>query len=286
MMIGDCLFYIFIGRSFHEGWRMALSMINAAVRRQDSNRIEALLDSVFAFWFTRFVYNQIWEDPAVDLAALAIDSSCRVVTIASGGCNVLNYLAADPAEIVAVDLNPAHIALTRLKIGALRHLPDYETLFQFFGVARDRANVALYDRHLRDQLDDTTRRFWDHRMLLGRRRIAFFAKGLYHQALLGQHPSRILAARSLAEQRSIFDAEIEPLFRTPLVRLLSRHPFILYSLGIPPSPFASLVEASRGDLAGLYHDRVRHLACDFAVAGNYVALQASARRDGSNRPAP
>ena len=81
---------------------MALSTIKEAVHRQDSSRKEALLDRLFAFWFTRFVYNQIWEDPAVDLAALAINPSCRVVTIASGGCNVLNYLAADPAEIAEV----------------------------------------------------------------------------------------------------------------------------------------------------------------------------------------
>jgi S-adenosylmethionine-diacylglycerol 3-amino-3-carboxypropyl transferase len=274
---------------------MALSTINAAVHRQDSNRTEALLDRLFAFWFTRFVYNQIWEDPEVDLAALAIDSSCRVVTIASGGCNVLSYLAADPAAIVAVDLNPAHTALTRLKIGALRHLPDYNAFFQFFGVAKDPANVALYDAHLRARLDDATRRFWDQRTLLGQRRIAFFAKGLYHKALLGkfigflhgfahllgQHPSRLLAARNIAEQRAIFEAEIEPLFRTRLVRLLSRHPFILYSLGIPPSQFATLQENSGGDLAGLYHDRVRHLACDFALSDNYFAWQAFGRRYGS-----
>jgi S-adenosylmethionine-diacylglycerol 3-amino-3-carboxypropyl transferase len=138
---------------------MALSTINAAVHRQDSSRKEAMLDRLFALWFTRFVYNQIWEDPAVDLAALMIDSASRVVTIASGGCNVLNYLAANPAEIVAVDLNPAHIALTRLKIGALQHLHDYESFFRFFGIARDRANVALYDAHLRAQLDDATRDF-------------------------------------------------------------------------------------------------------------------------------
>jgi S-adenosylmethionine-diacylglycerol 3-amino-3-carboxypropyl transferase len=279
---------------------MALSTINAAVHRQNSNRKEALLDRLFAFWFTRFVYNQIWEDPAVDLAALEIDRSCRVVTIASGGCNVLNYLAADPAEIVAVDLNPAHIALTRLKIGALQHLHDHESFFRFFGVARDRANVALYDAHLRARLDDATRAFWDQRTLLGRRRIAFFARGLYHQALLGkfigfmhgfayllgQHPSRILGAQSLAEQCSIFDREIEPLFRTPLIRLLSRHPFILYSLGIPPSQFASLVETSSGDLAGLYRDRLRHLACDFALSDNYFAWQAFGRRYGSDSAAP
>src|SRR5258708_8064570 len=278
---------------------MALSTINAAVRRQDSNRTEALLDRIFAFWFTRFVYNQIWEDPEVDLAALAIDPSCRVVTIASGGCNVLNYLVADPAEIVAVDLNPAHVALTRLKIDALRYLPDYNSFFQFFGVAKDRANVTLYERHLHDKLDEATRRFWDHRTVLGRRRIAFFAKGLYYKALLGkfigflhgfarlqgQHPSLIVVAQSLAEQRSIFAAEIEPLFRTRLVRLLSRHPFILYSLGIPPSQFASLVEASGGDLAGLYHDRVRHLACDFSLSENYFAWQAFGRRYGSDSEA-
>src|SRR5260370_8512260 len=108
-----------------KGRPMALSTINAAVHRQDSNRTEALLDRLFAFWFTRFVYNQIWEDPEVDLAALAIDSSCRGVTIASGGCNVLSYLAADPPAIVAVDLNPAHTPLTPLTIGALRPLPVY-----------------------------------------------------------------------------------------------------------------------------------------------------------------
>lgn len=279
---------------------MALSTINAAVRRQGSNRKEALLDRLFAFWFTQFVYNQIWEDPDVDLAALAIGPACRVVTIASGGCNVLSYLAADPAEIVAVDLNPAHVALTRLKISALQHLPDYESFYQFFGLARDRANVALYDTHLRARLDDATRSFWDRRTLLGRRRITFFAKGLYRQALLGkfigflhgfarllgQHPSRILAARSLAEQRAIFDIEIEPLFRTGIVRLLSRQPFILYSLGIPPSQFASLADDSSGDLAALYHDRVRHLACDFALSDNYFAWQAFGRRYDSDAGGP
>jgi S-adenosylmethionine-diacylglycerol 3-amino-3-carboxypropyl transferase len=104
--------------------------------------------------------------------------------------------------------------------------------------------------------------------------------------LLGQHPSRMLGAQSLAEQRSIFETEIEPLFSTPLIRLLSRHSFILYSLGIPPSQFASLVEASSGDLAGLYCDRLRHLACDFALSDNYFAWQAFGRRYGSDAEAP
>ena len=44
----------------------------------------------------------------------------RVVTIASGGCNVLAYLTRSPAHIDAVDLNAAHIALNRLKLAAVQ----------------------------------------------------------------------------------------------------------------------------------------------------------------------
>jgi S-adenosylmethionine-diacylglycerol 3-amino-3-carboxypropyl transferase len=267
-------------------------MIKEAVHRQDSDRKQALLDRLFAMWFARFVYNQIWEDPAVDLEALALEPGSRLVTIASGGCNVLNYLSGDPARIVAVDLNPAHTALTRLKLAAMRHLPDYDAFFRFFGVAKDPANVGFYDTTLRWKLDPATRKFWEHRSLLGGRRIEFFAKGLYRQALLGkfigflhgfarlhgQRPSLILSATSLAEQRRIFDAEIEPLFKIRLVRALCRQPLVLYSLGIPPSQFANLQEASGGDLAGLYFERVRRLACDFALSENYFAWQAFGRQ--------
>ena len=271
---------------------MARSMIKAAVHRQDTDRKQALLDRLFAVWFARFVYNQIWEDPAVDLEALALTPDSRIVTIASGGCNVLNYLSADPARIVAVDLNPAHTALTRLKLAAMQHLPDHEAFFRFFAVAKDPANVGYYDSHLRWRLDKDTRKFWEKRTLLGRRRVEFFAKGLYRQALLGkfigflhsfarlhgQRPSLLLSATSLAEQRAIFDAEIEPLFKIRLVRALCRQPWLLYSLGIPPSQFANLQECSNGDLAGLYFERIRKLACDFALSENYFAWQAFGRK--------
>src|ERR1700761_4555274 len=110
----------------------ARTAIKKAVYRQAPSKRQALLDRLFALWFARFVYNQIWEDPAIDLEALQLGPGHRVVTIASGGCNLLNYLVADPAAIEAVDLNPAHIALTRLKLAAMKLLPDYETFFQFF----------------------------------------------------------------------------------------------------------------------------------------------------------
>jgi S-adenosylmethionine-diacylglycerol 3-amino-3-carboxypropyl transferase len=265
--------------------------IKKAVYRQVPSKRQALLDRLFAMWFARFVYNQIWEDPVVDLDALQVGPGQRVVTIASGGCNILNYLVADPAAIDAVDLNPAHIALTRLKLAAMQHLPGYEAFFQFFGVAKNKENVDLYWSHLAGQLDPATRKFWEHRSLLGKPRIEFFAKGLYRKALLGKFigflhavarladrkPSKLLAATSLAEQIQIYRTEIEPLFELKLVRMLCRQPVLLYSLGIPAAQFDQMKQDSSGNLAALYQDRIRRLACDFSLQENYFAWQAFGR---------
>ena len=49
---------------------------------------------------------------------------------------ILNYLVAGPERIIAIDLNDNHIALTRLKLQALEHLPDHESFFRFFSHAK------------------------------------------------------------------------------------------------------------------------------------------------------
>src|SRR5436190_23144559 len=80
---------------------------------------KGLLERMFSFWFDSLVYNQIWEDPRVDMEALELDADSRVLTIASGGCNILAYLTQKPASITAVDINRNHVYLTRLKLAAL-----------------------------------------------------------------------------------------------------------------------------------------------------------------------
>ena len=109
--------------------------LSAAVHQNKALSKTGVLERLFTFAFRHLVYPQIWEDPLVDMAALRIGPNDRIVAIASGGCNVLSYLAANPAEIVAVDLNGAHIALNQLKLCALKNLPDYESFFSFFGRA-------------------------------------------------------------------------------------------------------------------------------------------------------
>ena len=90
---------------------MNTQLIATPVRNSGRRYEETVWDRIFAFWFRRLVYTQTWEDPEADLAALQLPLGSTIVTISSGGCNALSYLTAKPAQVYAVDLNDAHLAL-------------------------------------------------------------------------------------------------------------------------------------------------------------------------------
>ena len=249
------------------------------------------LDDLFAFLFRGLVYAQIWEDPVLDMEAMALGPGHRVVTIASGGCNAMSYLLADPAEVAAVDLNRAHVALSRLKRDAARYLPDHEHFFRLFGDAADPRNVAHFDAFLRERLDPATRAYWESRGLRGRR-IRAFARGLYREGLLGRfisllhlvlrlhgkNPRRVLEADSPEAQRRRFEEVLAPVLDGRLVRTACRLPIALYGLGIPPAQFRALADCAGGDLPKLLRERVERLVCGFPLEDNYFAWQAFGRR--------
>lgn len=272
--------------------------ITSAVVRQQAEARERLLDKAFAFAFKGLVYAQIWEDPVVDMEALEIGPGHRMVTIASGGCNALSYLVADPERITAVDLNTAHVALNRLKIAAVRHLPDQAHLRRFFVEADNKANVDDYRRILRPHLDDASRQYWEGRDLIGRKRIGGFGKGIYKRGLLGNFiglahliarlygldPREILAARTIEEQREVFQRRFAPVFERRFIRWLTSQPASLFGLGIPPAQYDALAGNDR--MAHVLRQRLEKLACDFAVNENYFAWQAFSRGYGRAPDAP
>ncbi len=248
------------------------------------------LERAFAFAFQGLVYAQIWEDPVADMAALEIPAGGRVVTIASGGCNALSYLVADPGQIVAIDLNTAHIALGRLKIAAVQHLPGQAEFARFFAHADTDENLDAYRQYIRPHLDETSRRYWEGRDLAGRRRIGGFARGVYKRGLLGNfigtahlvarlyrvNPREILRATTLEEQRRVFEDRLSPIFDKRFVRWLCDQPASLFGLGIPPAQFNAL--AGDKSMADVLRRRLEKLACDFPISENYFARQAFGRR--------
>ena len=272
--------------------------ITRSVVRRGAGVANRLLDHTFAFAFRGLVYAQIWEDPEVDMEALQIKPDSRIVASASGGCNVLSYLVADPEAITAVDLNTAHIALNKLKSASARYLPDYAHFRRFFGEADNGSNVNAYKVHVAPHLDEVTRRYWEGRDLSGRRRIGGFKKGIYKRGLLGNFIgvahllaklyridlTKILSARSVAEQRIVFEQELSPVFDKRFVRWLTDQPASLFGLGIPPAQFDALAGDQR--MAEVLRRRLEKLACDFPVGENYFAWQAFSRGYGREQESP
>src|SRR5688572_5380411 len=203
---------------------MSETTLHSAVQNESLSTKQGFLQKLFAVWFDAFVYNQIWEDPRVDLQALQLDDDSRILTISSGGCNALNYLLAHPRSVTAVDLNRHHIYLLNLKQAALKHLPAYDDFFDLFGLGKGRNCGTNYLRYIAPNLDRETRRFWESNTLGGSLlygdRVSFFTNaGLYDHSrngyflrffhrlahVFGLRPEAVLAASSRREQELLYE---------------------------------------------------------------------------------
>src|ERR1700733_8665984 len=217
---------------------MNTQLIADAVRNSRAEGEASVWDRLFAFWFRRLVYTQIWEDPEADLAALRLPVGSTIVTISSGGCNALSYLTARPAQIFAVDLNEAHLSLLKLKVAGLRVFSKYADFWQFFGEAASPANSDLYRERLWLWLDADARAYWDKRNLIGRPRYAYFTDGFYRHGMLGRFIglahlvaklaridlSALLNGKPDAPERVEALDRLHRLFHSPLARLITGHP--------------------------------------------------------------
>ncbi|WP_336056811.1 DUF3419 family protein [Nitratireductor sp. CH_MIT9313-5] len=273
-----------IGLSSHRHIKKAVYQNRALSKAGISERLFALL-------FSGLVYPQIWEDPDVDMDAMELAQDHRVVTIASGGCNMLAYLTRMPGQVDVVDLNAAHVALNRLKLAAFRTLPSPADIQRFFGEDGHKSNAAAYDRFIAPVLDKQSRRYWERRDLLGRRRVDAFTRDFYHKGLLGffiasghrlarlhgVDPAGIMQTKSLREQRRFFEDNLRPLFDKPLIRWATTRKASLFGLGIPPAQYDVLV-SDGGSMAEVLCTRLEKLACHFPLRENYFAWQAFARR--------
>jgi S-adenosylmethionine-diacylglycerol 3-amino-3-carboxypropyl transferase len=275
------------------GLRRKNPKLKSALLQHKALSLAGLSERLFGLLFSGLVYPQIWEDPIVDMAAMQVRPGHRIVTIGSGGCNMLTYLSAAPARIDVVDLNPHHIALNRLKLAAFRHLPSHKDVVRFLAVDGTRSNSQAYDLFIAPKLDAVTRAYWSGRDLTGRRRVSVFERNIYRTGLLGRfiaashvlarlhgiNPEDFVRARSMREQRQFFDDKLAPLFDRRVIRWITGRKSSLFGLGIPPQQFDELASlSSEKSLAAVLRQRLEKLTCHFPLRENYFAWQAFARR--------
>lgn len=128
------------------------------------------------------LFTRAWEDDRLDAELLAVAPGERVLVVASAGDAAL-ALAADGADVTAVDLNPDQLRLVGLKLAAAQTL-DPLTLHRWFEVGRDAAAPALYRTAVRPALCPADATFWD----AGIRTIA---TGLHEHTGVGQPFARL-----------------------------------------------------------------------------------------------
>ena len=108
------------------------------------------------------IYNVNWEDPRVERAHLNLNSSDHVITIASSGCNVLDYII-DGAKVTACDLNECQVALVEIKVACAQAL-TYDQFFAIFASNDCDLLRKVYPAKIRPNLTSPTAKFWDEKL--------------------------------------------------------------------------------------------------------------------------
>ena len=245
---------------------------------------DRLHQKIFSTVYDRsLVYNQCWEDPALDRVALALTPTDTVAMITSAGCNALDYCLDAPARIHAVDANPRQTALLEMKLAGIRTL-DYDDFFACFGQGRHQHFEDLYRTHLRPELSPFAQQWWDghqHWLSPKGKRPSFYFYGLSglvartfhawlrHRPKLRSALDALMAAPDLQFQQAIYLTEVEPrLFTRGMNWALSRR-LTMSLLGVP-APQRQAVQDSHPDgVAGFIRSAMRGVFHDLPIANNY-----------------
>jgi len=229
------------------------------------------------------VYNACWEDPRCDRKLLAMNEKSRVVMLTSAGCNALDYLLDDPAEVHCVDINPRQNALLHLKI-ALFENTDHATLFKFFGNGVVRKGRDIFNDALRERLPDQySVDFWErnlHYFSAKGLRKSFYWHGssgtvawIIRQWLLTRPEAarlthRLLASQNVEEQKDWYQ-QLEPLFLNRFVQWLVQQHLVQSMLGVPKSQQHLAAALFPDGLFGYIRQCLRHVFTRLPMTDNY-----------------
>ncbi|WP_461524548.1 BtaA family protein [Prosthecobacter sp.] len=231
---------------------------------------------------SNLIYNTAWEDPRLDRQLMKLDANSRVVMITSAGCNALDYLLDNPAEIHAVDMNYRQNALLELKQALIRQ-GNFEELFEMFGFGSHAEYAFVYDR-VRKTLSEPAQKFWD-------KRISFFnptslKKSFYYHGTSGiaayvmgnalfklrpnvkNFATCLLDARSLEEQRDAYEL-FEREIWGPFSNWLLRQPTLMTLLGVPRPQIKLIQDSYPGGLTDYVKDKLRHVFTELPISDNY-----------------
>ena len=253
---------------------LARSSISLAHRAQDAifNRVHG----------GNLVYNTCWEDPRLDRQMLSLQPDSRVVMITSAGCNALDYLLDDPAEIHAVDMNPRQNALLQLKIAMIER-GAFGDLFKLFGHGAHPEFESLL-AEIQGHLLPFARHYWQSKSHYFRStplnpsfyyhgtagQMAWLALQVFKRGS-GRFRTYLAALQhvtSLEEQRELY-AYVRPAMWNAVVAWLLRQPMAMTMLGVPRSQVCLIESQFDGGLTGFLQSKLEHVLTEVPYQDNY-----------------
>lgn len=196
------------------------------------------------------VYNQVWEDYAVDQLALRVGPGDRVFMVTSGGCNVLNTALERPDHIVCVDGNPAQHALLLDKMRLIQY-GSAEQLWDQYGAPAQRRPDSAYRRGAYGNFHHVRAFF---RLRCGAERLEAF-----------------LEAPTLARQAALAREEIDPRLWHPVVRAVPSPCVALF--GVHPRQLVGALRGGALTLEQICRDRLLRIFTDHPIRENYYWFQ-------------
>ncbi len=227
------------------------------------------------------VYNTCWEDPRLDRVALEFGPEDNVMVITSAGCNALDYSLAGPNHVHAVDMNPRQNALLDLKKSAIRNL-DYEDFFKMFGDGRLPGAKKVYQDKLREELPTWSKDFWDKKIKwFDNPRKTFYFRGTsgvfarmvkaYTDKVIRVRPhiSALLDAKSIEEQREIYEKHLRDKFWSGLMKFAMNRDTTMSMLGVPKAQRRQIETQYPGGLVKFIQDCVESVFAELPIHDNY-----------------
>lgn len=183
------------------------------------------------------VFTILFEDNEVEEKFFGVQKDSSILTVTGAGCGVAAHLAHHPERIDAVDANSHHLALTALKIEAVRKINSNEELYQFLGYGKH-PNAKVLVKELTSDLPEWMQKYWE-------RRYKVFHKGLYRSGLFhhlihrmhnmwGMNGEWIKSFMELNEEARgvVVKERYRKVLRKPYVSAVVNSPLLLLAQGI------------------------------------------------------
>lgn len=195
-----------------------------------------------------FLYNfgQSQEDERTEAAALYLTSMDSVISIASAGDMPLSLAAMGARRVTAVDIDPAQIALTALKLAAVQTLSREEALGFLGYLPMEEAERHFLYATVRSALSARDLLFWDAArseiskgaIWAGRfERFVTLLRRLVVPLLGRRGVESLFECKTTAEQEKIFDQSIDKFYLKWIFRIAFNKKF--YSgFGMDPRSLA------------------------------------------------